>query len=154
MLIRPKHPELTRQRLSPAGALTAGAVHVAILWLLLQQAPVQEAMRYAVNYVQPITPPTPRAATPAPAPAPAPRADSSRAITVVPPVTLKSADQLTIFANTPESSMPVRTTTQLPKTVKAPKPRPGPVARQPAPTAEPVPAPAAETVQPAVPELP
>ena len=41
MLDRPTPLKLPRQRLSPAGLAASGVLHVALLWMLLQYAPVQ-----------------------------------------------------------------------------------------------------------------
>src|SRR5215208_7124795 len=57
MLHRPTHPSLPRQRMSPAAMVTSGALHVALVWLLLQHAPLQQAIRYVVyQYVKPVSP--------------------------------------------------------------------------------------------------
>ncbi|HYF42382.1 MAG TPA: hypothetical protein VEA35_08020, partial [Ramlibacter sp.] len=102
MLQRPTPLTLPRQKPSPTAMVTAGAVHVGLLWLLLQHSPLQEVVRYVVHYAQPISP----ARSPSPAPA-----ASSRAITISPPVTLRSSQDLSVFSRTPESSVPLKTTT-------------------------------------------
>ena len=64
MLQRPNPRTLPRQRMSPAAMAATGALHVALVWLLLQQAPVQEAVRYVVyQTVRPAQPP-PAASSP------------------------------------------------------------------------------------------
>ena len=104
MLNRPSHPALPAQRMSPTAMVTAGAIHVALLWLLLQYSPVQEAIRYVVyQYIQPISP---NAAT-----------SGSRAITVRPPPAHLSTETPSVFSRNLESSIPLKTTTQLPDTV-------------------------------------
>src|SRR4051794_11659718 len=110
MLYRTSPPQLPRQRMSPTAMVTAGAIHVALIWLLLQYSPVQQAIRYVVyQYVQPINPNS-NVATPA-----------SRAITVRPSVSRPSTESPSVFSNTPESSVPLQTTTQLPDSVQARK---------------------------------
>jgi outer membrane biosynthesis protein TonB len=123
MLYRPNLPPLPPQRSSPGALVTAGAIHVALLWLLLQYSPVQQAIRYVVyQYVQPISPNA--------------NAPTSRAITVRPPVSNRAAEMPPVFSNTPESSVPLKTTTQLPDTVKAKKRVTGPAAPEPKPRVE------------------
>ena len=113
MLHRPSHPALPPQRMSPTAMVTAGAVHVALLWLLLQYSPVQEAIRYVVyQYVQPISPNAPTS--------------GSRAITARPPPAHLSTETPSVFSRSPESSVPLKTTTQLPDAVQARKPAEGP----------------------------
>ncbi|MEO5672228.1 MAG: hypothetical protein ABIR26_16190, partial [Ramlibacter sp.] len=110
--------------MSPPALLTAGAIHVALLWLLLQYSPLQQAIRQVVvQYVQ--------AVSPAPAPAP-----ESRAITVRPPAVAAPAQSNTVFSKAPESSVPLQTTTQLPDTLQARKPVPGPRTKLPTPAVE------------------
>ena len=48
MLYRPTHAALPPQRMSPTALATAGAIHVALLWLLLQYSPLQQAIRHLV----------------------------------------------------------------------------------------------------------
>jgi hypothetical protein len=113
MLYRPTLPSLPRQRMSPTAMVTAGALHVALLWLLLQHSPLQETIRYVVyQYVKPISPNA--------------QSGSSRAITVRPPVATHQADNAPVFSRTPESSVPLKTTTQLPNTLQSKTPLPGP----------------------------
>ncbi len=139
MLYRPTHADLPRQRMSPTALATAGALHVALLWLLLQYSPLQQAVRYVVyQYVQPISP----------APAPA---VSSRAITIRPPVTASPPDSAAVFSRTPESSVPLKTTTQLPDTVQAKQPVAAPRPAVPAPVVEP---PSVEPAPPRAEEVP
>ena len=51
MLYRPNLPPLPPQRSSPGALVTAGAIHVALLWLLLQYSPVQQAIRYVMSRI-------------------------------------------------------------------------------------------------------
>ena len=51
MLDRPNILALPRQRPSPTAMAATGALHIALAWLLLQQAPVQQAVRYVVTQV-------------------------------------------------------------------------------------------------------
>jgi len=44
MLARPNPLQLPRQRLSPTGLAASGVLHIALVWLLLQVAPVQQAV--------------------------------------------------------------------------------------------------------------
>ena len=141
MLHRPTLPSLPRQRMSPTALVTAGAIHVALLWLLLQYSPLQQAIRYVVyQYVKPISP----AAQPG----------SSRAITVRPPVTPHQAENAPVFSRTPETSVPLKTTTQLPDTMQAKTPLPGrrapelPLPVEPPPVAQPEATVPAEVVPP------
>src|SRR6187549_3357935 len=121
MLYRPTSAALPRQPMSPGAFVTATAVHVALLWLLLQYSPLQQAVRYVVTqYVQPVSPP--------PTP-PAPPTATSRAITIRPPAITTPADSASVFSRTPESSVPLRTTTQLPDTLQSKTPVPGPKAQ-------------------------
>src|SRR5512133_886120 len=108
MLYRPTPAaNLPRQRMSPAALATASALHLALIWLLLQYSPLQQAIRYVVyQYVQPISPTAP----------PAP----SRAITLRAPAATQPADS-SVFSKTPESSVPLKTTTQLPETLQPKK---------------------------------
>src|SRR5262245_6309271 len=99
MLQRPTTVPLARQRMSPAGFTASGLLHIALLWLLLQYAPVQQAVRYVV--VQAIRPASP----PAPA-APAATTTTSRAIT--PPASPGApGDPASVFSARPESSVPM-----------------------------------------------
>jgi hypothetical protein len=130
MLHRPTPPSLARQRMSPTALVTAGAIHVALLWLLLQYSPLQQAIRYVVyQYVKPINPTA--------------QPGSSRAITVRPPVTPHQAENAPVFSKLPETSVPLKTTTQLPDTMQAKTPLPGrrapelPVPVEPPPLAQP-----------------
>jgi hypothetical protein len=112
MLHRPTLPTLPRQRMSPTALVTAGAIHLGLLWLLLQYSPLQQAIRYVVyQYVKPINP----TAQPA----------SSRAITARPPITPDQAENAPVFSKVPETSVPLKTTTQLPDTMQAKTPLPG-----------------------------
>src|SRR3954469_10533143 len=112
MLHRPISVPLPRQRLSPAGVAASGVLHIGLLWLLLQYAPVQQAVRYVVvQALRPGAPPVP--ASPPP----------SRAITL-PASPGTAGDPLSVFTLRPESSMPLRTTDTLPDTLKQEKPRP------------------------------
>ncbi|HET8746472.1 MAG TPA: hypothetical protein VFM98_12765, partial [Ramlibacter sp.] len=74
MLQRPTPVKLPRQRMSPQAAAATGVLHVALAWMLLQVAPVQQAVRRVVyQAVQPAA---------APAAAPGPAAAPSHAITL------------------------------------------------------------------------
>ena len=55
MLQRPTPVTLPRQRMSPQALAASGVLHVALAWMLLQYAPVQQAVRYVVY--QAIRPP-------------------------------------------------------------------------------------------------
>ena len=106
---------------------TVGALHVALLWLIAQHLPVERAVRYVVyQYALPIS---------------ARNATSSRAITSPSNLSLRSSEAMGVFSTRVEPSVPLRATTQLPDTMQARKPRPGPKAPQEAVT-EPEPAPA------------
>ena len=112
MLHRPNSVPLPRQRLSPAGVAASGVLHIALVWLLLQYAPVQQAVRYVVvQAIRPASPPVPVAPPP------------SRAITV-PAAPGTPGDPLSVFSLRPESSMPLRTTDTLPETVQERKREP------------------------------
>jgi len=113
MLYRPNPAALPRQRMSPSALATAGVLHVALLWALLQYTPVQQAIRQVVSYARPISP------TPAPPVA-------SRAITIRPPAITSPAESASVFSKTPESSVPLKTTTQLPDMLQSKTPVPGP----------------------------
>ena len=131
MLYRLTYPPLPRSRPSPAAAVTAGALHVALVWALLQYEPVQQAVRYVVyHYVQPISPNASSAAT------------ASRAISPA-PLVLKQARRMPVFSNTPESTVPLQATTQLPDTLRSREPEAGARRTEAAPPREqPKPAPA------------
>ena len=104
MLDRPTPLKLPRQRLSPAGLAVSGALHIALVWMLLQYTPVQQAVRYVVY----------QAVRPFNAPATAPPA--SRAIT--PPAAPGTpGDPFSVFSRRPESSVPLQVTDTLPDTV-------------------------------------
>src|SRR3954451_25473354 len=106
MLAKPNSVLLPPQRPSPAGMAASGLLHIALLWLLLQYAPVQQAVRYVV--VQALRPaPAPARAAPAAPPV-------SRAITV-PAAPGTPADPLSVFTLRPESNLPMRTTDTLPE---------------------------------------
>ena len=125
MLPRPRPLSLPPQRPSPPALLAVGALHVALLWLVSQQWPVAQAVRQVVyQYVQPVRTPTTDAAP------------SSRAITrpAPPALSLRATTDLPVFANTPETSVPLKTTRQLPDLSQAPVQAPG--ARKPAETAQ------------------
>ena len=111
MLARPTPLQLPRQRFSPAGFAASGVLHIALIWMLLQYAPVQQAVRYVVyQAVRPFN-------------APAPSANASRAIT--PPAAPGTAgDPLSVFSQRPESSLPVQVTNTLPETLQQPQPKP------------------------------
>ncbi|MBC7601032.1 MAG: hypothetical protein H7255_00020, partial [Ramlibacter sp.] len=143
MLYRPTIPPFPQQRLSPTGMATAGAIHVALLWLLLQYSPIQQTIRYVVyQYVQPVSPASNNA---------------SRAITLRPPVVISNSESPTIFSKNVESSVPLKTTTTLPDSLQHKTPVPGPRATDNAPSTDkpdpepaPVPVPAAPTPTPPV----
>lgn len=145
MLPRPRPLSLPPQRPSPPALLAVGALHVALLWLISQQWPVAQAVRQVVyQSVPPVRPPTADAA--------------SRAITrpAPPSLNLRATTDLPVFANTPETSVPLKTTRQLPDASQASAEAPG--ARRPAETPPPVvvpapaPAPAQAPVPPPLPE--
>src|SRR5215217_4203353 len=102
MLDRPTSLPLPRQRLSPAGLATSGALHIALAWLLLQYTPVQQAVRYVVTQVSrpesANAPTSSSAATASPPP--------SRAITLTGPRG-GAAESPDLFSNTPQSSLPM-----------------------------------------------
>ena len=132
MLYRPVIPPFPRQRMSPAGMATTTAIHVGLLWLLLQYSPLVPTVRYVVyQYVRPISP----------------SANNSRAITVRPPNTSPSTD-MSVFSNTPESSVPLKATRQLPETLQTRQPEPAPPPIEPEPVRE------SAKPQPAVPAPP
>jgi hypothetical protein len=113
MLARPNPLQLPRQRLSPTGLAASGVLHIALVWLLLQVAPVQQAVRYVVV----------QAVRPFNAPAPPPAAPVSRAIT--PPAALGSAGEPpAVFTQRPESSVPIQATDTLPDTLQQPRRKP------------------------------
>jgi hypothetical protein len=111
MIPTPRHPVLARRRPSwPALALVL-ALHLWLLWLLNQHWPIERAVRYVVyQYIQP-------SATPQD------NASSSRAITV--PIALRSTRQMEVFSNTPEPSVPIKTTDQLPPLTQSRKEKSG-----------------------------
>jgi hypothetical protein len=126
MLYRPAHPPFPRKRMSPTAMATAGAIHVALLWLLLQHSPLERTIRYVVyQYVKPISPIA--------------QSGANRAITIRPPAATSQTESPPVFSNTPESSVPLKTTTQLPDAVQAKKPVPGPRRSNAAPPLEPRP---------------
>src|SRR3569623_754034 len=97
MLAKPTSVPLPRQRLSPAGAAASGVLHIALIWLLLQYAPVQQAVRYVM--VQAIRP-----AAPSRAPAPPPVSF----VNTLPAAPGTPGDPLSVFTLRPESSMPLK----------------------------------------------
>ena len=109
MLDRPTPLKLPRQRLSPAGLAASGVLHIALLWMLLQYAPVQQAVRYVVyQAVRPSSTP------------PVSSSSTSRAIT--PPAAPGTpGDPLSVFSLRPESSLPMQTTDTLPDTLQVPR---------------------------------
>ncbi len=127
MLLRPSPLQLPPQRRSPAALVTVGALHVALLWLIAQHLPVERAVRYVVyQYAVPTSPGR--------------NAASSRAITAPSSLPLRSSEALDVFSNRVDPTVPLKATTQLPDTLQARKPRPGPKARRAAETeAEPAP---------------
>jgi hypothetical protein len=111
MLSKPNSVRLPRDRVSPGGIAASGLLHIALLWLLLQYAPVQQAVRYVVvQALRPASPPAP--ATPAP----------SRAITL-PATPGTPGDPLSVFTMRPESSVPLQATDTLPDTLQVHKPK-------------------------------
>src|SRR5690242_7698950 len=146
MLDRPNILALPRQKPSPAALAASGALHVALAWLLLQYTPVQQAVRYVVTQVVRPQSANPPATSPAAASSPPP----SRAITLPGPRG-SSAESPDLFSNTPQSSVPMQVTDQLPDTLKPARkkrrraqPAPEP-AREEAPAASPSPALKSET---------
>jgi hypothetical protein len=141
MLLQPSSLRLPPQRRSPAALVTVGAFHVALLWLIAQQLPVQRAVRYVVyQYALPISAGR--------------NAASSRAITAPSSLSLRSSEAIGVFSKRVEPSVPLTATTQLPDTLQARRPRPGPKARvapvtetevppNPVPVAQPAPVPPA-----------
>ncbi|HEY0823211.1 MAG TPA: hypothetical protein VGD76_05435, partial [Ramlibacter sp.] len=112
MLDRPTPPKLQRQRMSPEGLAATGVLHVALIWMLLQYTPVQQAVRYVVY----------QAVRPFQAPA-ASSSSASRAIT--PPAAPGTpGDPLSVFTLRPESSLPLQATDTLPDTLRVPKRKP------------------------------
>jgi hypothetical protein len=143
MLYRPATPPFPRERMSPGAIATATAIHAGLLWLLLQYSPLVPTVRYVVyQYVRPISP--------------APEAN--RAITIRPKAATSPTEAPAVFSNTPESSVPMQATAQLPETVQPQQKKPAPRAVEPKPipkrrtetapqrAAEPVPAPPAPPV--------
>src|SRR3569623_1423684 len=115
MLYRPATPPYPRERRSPAAFATTTAIHAGVIWLLLQYSPLVPTVRYVVyEYVRPISP----------------SANASRAITVRPPDTTPTTD-MSVFSNTPESTIPMKATKQLPETLLAKEPAPAPPAVEP-----------------------
>ena len=93
--------------------VTVGALHVALLWLIAQQLPVERAIRYVVyQYALPISPGR--------------NAPSSRAISTRPSLSLRSTEAMSVFSKRVEPSVPLKATTQLPDTLQARQPAPGP----------------------------
>ena len=109
MLYRPTPVPLPRQRMSPAALATTGALHIALVWLLMQHTPVQQAVRYVVYQVV-----RPQSA-PATSSSSASANSSSRAITM-PSRRGEAFDPPEIFSNTPQSSVPMQVTNQLLRT--------------------------------------
>src|SRR4051812_16605506 len=104
MLYRPIALPLPRQRLSPTALATSGALHVALVWLLLQYTPVQQAVRYVVyQAVRPFSATSPAANS----------SSTSRAITL-PARRGEPGDPLSVFTQRPESSIPLQATDTLP----------------------------------------
>src|SRR5437868_1696724 len=139
MLYRPATPPFPRERMSPAAMATTAALHVGLIWLLLQYSPLVPTIRYVVyQYVRPISP----------------SANTSRAITLRAPNASPSTD-LSVFSNNPDSSIPLKATRQLPDTLQAKEPAPVPPPLEPEPvreSARPQPAvPAPPDIAPAVP---
>src|SRR4051812_774921 len=117
MLYRPTPRALPRQRLSPPALTATGALHVALLWLLLQYAPVQQAVRYVVYQAVRPAPVPPAAASNSNSTAPA----RSRAIPL-PATRGTPGDDQSLFTLRPESSLPVQATDTLPE-LAPPKPQ-------------------------------
>jgi hypothetical protein len=143
MLYRPTTPPFRRERMSPGAIATATAIHAGLLWLLLQYSPLVPTVRYVVyQYVRPISP--------------APEAN--RAITIRPKAAPSPSEAPAVFSNTPESSLPMQATAQLPETLQPQQKKPVPRAAEPKPipkrkteaaperAPEPVPAPPAPPV--------
>ncbi len=115
MLHRPTSVPLPRQRVSPAGLATTGVLHIALVWLLLQYAPVQQAVRYVIyQAVRPASPPPPTSS-----------ASISHAITL-PATPGTPGDPLSVFTLRPESSIPLQTTDTLPELQPRPPARTAP----------------------------
>ncbi|MGE0498463.1 MAG: hypothetical protein AB7O72_11600, partial [Ramlibacter sp.] len=111
------------QRRSPQALVLVGVLHVALLWFLNQHWPLEQAVRYVVvQYARPISP--------------AQDAAPSRSRAITPPtLQLRATTDLPLFSNTPESSVPLHTTRQLPPATPARARREG--TRQPAATPPP-----------------
>ncbi|MDB5897381.1 MAG: hypothetical protein JWP41_983, partial [Ramlibacter sp.] len=102
MLYRPIALPLPRQRMSPTALATSGALHVALVWLLLQYTPAQQAVRYVVyQAVRPFS-------------ASAPSANSSSRAITLPARRGEPGDPLSVFTQRPESSIPLQATDTLP----------------------------------------
>lgn len=125
--------ELPRQGLSGPALVCAGALHVALLWLLLQTAPVEQAARQVVQYLKPITP------IQAPLPKPKPITEVSPKAVVVPVPESKAVHEVT----------PLRPVITPPKVVK-PKPEKAKKIKT-APVIEPAPVPPPVVAPPPVP---
>ncbi|MDB5749784.1 MAG: hypothetical protein JWP65_205, partial [Ramlibacter sp.] len=118
MLDRPTSRALPRQRMSPAALAATGALHVALVWLLLQHTPLQQVVRSVVwQTVRPAQPPPASTAS-----ANSTRSASSRAIS---PGAGRgaAADEPPLLATRPESSLPLETTLQLPDTLQPARPK-------------------------------
>ena len=73
-------------RVSRAALLSTAALHLALLWLALQSAPMVQTVRAVVRYLAPITLPTEKPLAPiSPRPAPIPKALTP----VLPPAPVK-----------------------------------------------------------------
>ena len=134
----PALPE--RRRVSPPSLLVAVALHLALLWLLNQYWPVEQAIRYVVFQVVPL-PPRPDAPV------------QSRAITLSAPSSASASiseaqRELPALSRKVEKSTPVKNTRQLPdlgvQVTETPalRPEPEPAPVEPVVAATPVPAPA------------
>jgi len=134
-------------RLSLPALMLTGFIHLALLWLLLQSAPVVLTVRQVVQYLAPITllrekPPTP-ASKPKKITAPAdvqpvkPIADPIRPVPVVP---VPKAIELPPEKPVQPKSPPVVPTPPVPQEIVVPTPPPPPLPVLP-PKPEPVPAP-------------
>ncbi|CAN5759370.1 hypothetical protein BH11PSE7_BH11PSE7_09100 [soil metagenome] len=135
MIFQPRSFQYPRRRMSPPALLAVLLFHGLLLWLINQHWPIERAVRNVVyQYVRPAAP---EAAQEAPA---------SRAITAS--RSLRAATELSIFAKTTESSVPLKITNQLPELAQAkaskpapskpaetpPEPQPTPVEPTPVPT--------------------
>ncbi len=132
---------LPRQRLSRPALVTTGLLHLALLWLVLQSAPVQQAVRRVVTYLAPITLPREKAPVPqhsitpkpAPPPLPVPKAEPKP---IPPPAVITPPKAIELPPQKP------------PEPKKLPPVEPAPVPTPPAPTPLPEPTPPAPVPEP------